>query len=133
VGLDGFLAAAFGTSGDAAMNGNLNEKHELEQDRSDGSESRKSAIRSALRDKSDPRDCARKNRSVPPSCARKIRFSSAVARGESAFHASCAGKIRLPRTFRTTQSSRNAPSSVAEIQHGKTRFSHTSRIAAPSV
>ena len=42
------------------------------------------------------------------------------------------GKIRLLRTLRTTQTSRNAPINVAEIQQRKTRFSHISRIAAPS-
>jgi hypothetical protein len=41
-------------------------------------------------------------------------------------------KIRLLRTLRTTQTSRNARTNVAEIQLRKTRFSHISRIAAPS-
>jgi hypothetical protein len=69
----------FGTSGDAAMNGNVNEKHELGQDRSDCSESRKTAIRSALRDKSDPCDFARKNRAFR---AGRIRLPR-VRRGEN--------------------------------------------------
>ena len=42
------------------------------------------------------------------------------------------GKIRLLRTLRTTQTSRNTRTNVAEIQRRKTRFSHTSRIAALS-
>ena len=40
------------------------------------------------------------------------------------------GKIRLLRTLRTTQPSRNTRTNAAEIQQRKTRFSHTSRIAA---
>jgi hypothetical protein len=42
------------------------------------------------------------------------------------------GKIRLLRTLRTTQTSRNARINVAEIQLRKTCFSHISRIAALS-
>jgi hypothetical protein len=40
------------------------------------------------------------------------------------------GKIRLLRTLRTTQPSRNTRTNAAEIQQRKTRFSHISRIAA---